>query len=138
MRNPEFMDRRSIVLSRQEVLDGPTHPRRLVATLGEKAIAYSTMTKYLREVQTSPDEATPSSDAISCHTDNSDEAILRALEKLPFSSVRQLSHATHLPKATASMRLSEKLWFTARHFRWVPHIGLRIRHNYACNVQSLF
>jgi hypothetical protein len=94
----------------------------LVATLGEEAIAYSTGTKYLREAQTSPDDFTSLSDVTSLHIGDSDEAVLRALEKLSSSSVRQLSHATPLPKTTVYRRLSEKRWFTARHLRRVPHI----------------
>jgi hypothetical protein len=81
------------------------------------------VTNYLREAQTGPDEASPLSEEISPYIDDSDEALLRALEELPFSSVRQLSHATHLPKTTVYRRLSEKLGFTARHLRRVPRIG---------------
>jgi hypothetical protein len=62
----------------------------LVATLGEEAIAYSTVTKYFREVQIGRNDAMPSSEAISPHIDDSDEAIRSALEELPFSSVRQV------------------------------------------------
>jgi hypothetical protein len=68
----------------------------LVATLGEKAIAYSMVTKYLREAQINPDDATALSDAASLHIDGSDEDILRALEEILFSSVRQLARAIHL------------------------------------------
>jgi hypothetical protein len=67
----------------------------LVATLGEEAIAYNTMTKYLREAQIIPGDTTPSSHITSPHIDDSDETILRATQQLPFSSVRQLSRATH-------------------------------------------
>jgi hypothetical protein len=81
----------------------------LGATLGEEAIAYSTVTKHLREAQTGPDAATALTEEISPHSDDSNEAILRALEELPFSSVRQLSRAAHRPKTTVyrySMRNS--------------------------------
>jgi hypothetical protein len=37
----------------------------LVATLGEEAIAYSTVTEYLREAQTGCDDAMPLSEEIS-------------------------------------------------------------------------
>jgi hypothetical protein len=70
----------------------------LVATLGEEAIAYSTVTKYLREAQTGPDDGITLSEEISPHINDWDEAILRAIEEFPFSSVRQFLHATHLPK----------------------------------------
>jgi hypothetical protein len=70
----------------------------LVATLGEKAIAYSNMTKYLREAQTAPDDATALPEEISPHIDDSDEAILRALEEFSFSSVQHLFCVIRLPK----------------------------------------
>jgi hypothetical protein len=69
-----------------------------VATLGEEAIAYNTVTNSLRVARIIPRDATLFSAATSPHIDESDEDILRALEELPFSSVRQLSCAIHPPK----------------------------------------
>jgi hypothetical protein len=94
----------------------------LVATLGEEALAYSNMTKYLREGQTGPDDATSLPEEISPHIDDSDEAILRALEEFSFSSVQHLFSAIHLPKTTVYRRFSEKLGFMARHLGCVPQI----------------
>jgi hypothetical protein len=117
------MDYRSSVLylNRKDLTPQVIHDD-LVATLGAKAIAYSTVTNYLRAARTIPRDATPFEAATSPHIDKSDEAILRALEESAFSSVRQLSRATHLLKTTIYRRLSEKLGFPARHLRWVPHI----------------
>jgi hypothetical protein len=117
------MDQKSIVLylNRKGWTARVIHDD-LVATLGEKAIADSTVTKYVREAQTGLDDATALPEEISPHIDDSEEAVLRALEELPFSSVRQLSRATHLPATTVDRRLAEKLGFAARHLRWVPHI----------------
>jgi hypothetical protein len=56
------------------------------------------------------------------HIDDPDEAILGALEELPFFSGRQLSDATYLRKTMVYRQLSGKLWFTERHLRWVPHL----------------
>jgi hypothetical protein len=39
----------------------------LAATLGEKVIAYSTVTKYLREAQINPVDVTPRLDTTSLH-----------------------------------------------------------------------
>jgi hypothetical protein len=39
----------------------------LVATLGEEAITYSSVAKYLREAQTGPDDAVAFPEAISPH-----------------------------------------------------------------------
>jgi hypothetical protein len=94
----------------------------LVATQCEVAIAYSTVTNYLRATRIIPRDVITFSAAPSLHIDESDEAILRALEELQFSSVRQLSRATHLPKTMVYRRLSEKLGCTARHLRFVRHI----------------
>jgi hypothetical protein len=133
------MDQKSIVLylNRKSGMTQVIHDD-LVATLGEAAIAYSTVTKYLREAQTGRDDAMSSSDEISHHIDDSDEAILKALEELPFSSVRQLSRATHIPAITVYRRFSEKLGFTARHLRWVLISSLRLRRQYASNVHTPF
>jgi hypothetical protein len=90
--------------------------------LCEEAIAYSTLPKCIREAQTSPDDATPSSDAISSHIDDSDNVIPWAVEEIAFSSVRQLSRATYLSKITEYRRFSEKFGFTARHLRAMSHI----------------
>jgi hypothetical protein len=81
-RNPESMDPKSIVFY-------------LVATLGEGAITYSTVTKYLRGAQISLSDPTPRSDATSRLIDEPDKTILGAVEGLPFSSVSQFSCATH-------------------------------------------
>jgi hypothetical protein len=104
------MDRRSVVL----YLDRKGWMARvirndLIATLGEEVLAYIPVTKYLGEVQTGRDDATPLPEDISPHIDDSDEPNLGALGQLPFSSVQQLSHATLLPKTTVYRRFSEKL-----------------------------
>jgi hypothetical protein len=76
----------------------------LVATLGAEANAYSTVTSYLRAARIIRRDATPLSPSNSPHIDESDEAALRELEELPFSSVRQLAHAAHLPVTTVYRR----------------------------------
>jgi hypothetical protein len=79
------------------------------------------VTNHLRAARIIPGDTTALSDATLFQINDSDEAILRALEEFPFSSVGQLSCAAHLPKTTVYRRLSEKLGLTARHLRWVPH-----------------
>jgi precorrin-2 methylase len=95
------MDQKSIVvyLNRKGWMARVIHYD-LVARVGEEAIAYSIVRKYLREAQTCRDDAMPLSEEMSRHIDDSDEAIRSALEELPFSSGRQLSRATHLPVTT--------------------------------------
>jgi hypothetical protein len=53
--------------------------------------------------------------------DDSDQAILAALEDSPFASVRQLSRLTHLPSTTVYRRLTQSLGFVVHHLRWVLH-----------------
>jgi hypothetical protein len=89
----------------------------LVATLAEEAIAYSTVTEHFRETQNSPGDPIQLSDATSPHIDDSDQAILRALEELPSSSVRQLSGVTLLPKITAYRQFYAKHGFAPPHLR---------------------
>jgi hypothetical protein len=59
----------------------------LAATLGEEAIAYSTVTNYLRETRIFPRDSTALSAAASHHIDEFDEIILMVLQELAFSSV---------------------------------------------------
>jgi hypothetical protein len=117
------MEQRSFVLylNRKGWKAQVTHDD-LVATLGEKAIAYSNIPKYLREAQTCPDDATALPEEISAHIDDSDEALLRALEEFPFSSVQHFFCAIQLPKTTVYRRFSEKLGFMARHLRCATQI----------------
>jgi hypothetical protein len=110
------MDQRLIVrYFNRKGLTAQVIQNNLVATLGQEAIVCSTVTNYLREVQTGADHANPLPEEISPDIDDSDEAILGALEELPFSSVRQLLCETHLPNSTVYRRLDEKLGFTAGH-----------------------
>jgi hypothetical protein len=57
----------------------------LGATLGEEAIAFGMMTKYIHEALICHGNTAAVSDATSPHIDDSSEAILRTLEELPFS-----------------------------------------------------
>jgi uncharacterized membrane protein len=104
------MDQRSIVLYLHlkgrsvHVIHGD-----LVATLGPKAVAYSTVRYYLREAKLSTAEVTLDPEPSSHHLDDSDRDILEALEEKPFSSVRKLARVTHIPRTTISRRLTKSL-----------------------------
>jgi carbamoylphosphate synthase small subunit len=84
----EVMDQKSIILylNRNGWMTKVMHDD-LVATLGEEATASSTATKYHREARTGPDDETILFGEISPHIDDSDEALLSALEDRPFLSV---------------------------------------------------
>jgi hypothetical protein len=55
------------------------------------------------------------------HLDDSDRAILAVLEEEPFSSVRELARATHLPPTPISRRLVNSHAFVLGYLRWVTH-----------------
>jgi hypothetical protein len=56
--------------------------------------------------------------------DDSNQAILAALDDTPFALVRRRSRLTHLlrrPSITVFPNLTQSLGFVGRHRRWVPH-----------------
>jgi hypothetical protein len=50
-----------------------------------------------------------------------DNAILEALDQIPFASMRELAKTTCIPCTTVSRRLTESLGFVVKHLHWVPH-----------------
>jgi hypothetical protein len=93
----------------------------IVATLGPDAVSYSSDTRYLGEAQFPPSKPEPHPADVQRDLDDSDHAILAALEDSPLASVRQLSRLTHLPWTIVYRRRTQSLGFVARHLRWVPH-----------------
>jgi hypothetical protein len=79
----------------------------IVATIGPDAVPYSSVTRYLREARFPPSKPGhhPADVQRDRDLDDSDQAILAALEDSPFASVRQLSRLTH-PPSTTVYRLS--------------------------------
>jgi hypothetical protein len=76
------MDQRSIVLYLHlKELSAHTIHDDLVAALGPKAVAYSRVTRYLREAKLGTAEVTLSPEQSSPHLDDSDRAILAVLEE---------------------------------------------------------
>jgi hypothetical protein len=51
-----------------------------------------------------------------------DQAILTALADHSFSSVREPSQRSCLPRFTVHRHLSDSLRFTIQHLRWIPHL----------------
>jgi hypothetical protein len=86
-------------------------------------VSYGSVTRYLREARfpSSKPELRPADVQRDRDLDDSDQAILAALEDSPFASVRRLSRLIHLPSATVYRRLTQSLRFVARHLRWMPH-----------------
>jgi transposase len=90
----------------------------LIAVLGSDAVAYSTVTKYLRNQHLSL--------LVSKLPENSasiiiEGAILDALNKQPFSSIRELAQLTCIPRTTVYRHLTKSLGFEVKHLHWVPH-----------------
>jgi hypothetical protein len=92
----------------------------IVATLGPDAVSYSSVTRHFHEAKF-PSKPEPHPADVQRDLDDSDQAILAALEESPLASVRQLSRRTHLPATTVYRRLTQSLGFVARHPRWMPH-----------------
>jgi hypothetical protein len=59
----------------------------IVATLGPDTVSYSSVTNYLHEAQFPPSKPKPHPADVQRNLDDSDQAILAALEDSPFASV---------------------------------------------------
>ena len=95
--------------------------RELVETLGREAVAYQTVTWDLRTAKFAGHSEEPPIETESTSTSRVDEAILKALAESPFSSVRELSRLTCLPRSTVYRHRTDSLCFTVRSLRWVLH-----------------
>jgi hypothetical protein len=93
----------------------------LARVLAADAIACSTMIKYLRKyviLQNEPEAQDRAEDREFSITDN---AILEALEMIPFASIRQVARMTFIPPATVFRRLTKSHYFVLKQLCWVPH-----------------
>jgi hypothetical protein len=93
----------------------------IVATLGSDAVSYSSVTRYLREARFPLSKLESHPADVQKDLDDLDQAILAALEDIPFASVRQFSQLVHLPSTTVYRRLTQSPGFVARHLRWVSY-----------------
>jgi hypothetical protein len=112
------MDQRSIspFLAKKGLSARDVHNER-VAVLGLDAIIYSTITKYLRQqhfpaISFEPPDEPP----ITIIGD----AILDALDKQPFSSIRELVKLTCIATTTVHRYLTSSFGFVVKHLHWVP------------------
>jgi hypothetical protein len=114
------MDQKSVCLFRAlNRLSARAVDKALTAVLGPDAIAYSTVTKYIRQIQFTsvlvdhpPEE--PAMIVI-------DQAILDALEQYPFSFLRELARLTCISITTVHRHFTQSLGFVVKHLRRVPH-----------------
>jgi hypothetical protein len=93
-----------------------------VTTLDPDAMTYRTVARHVHDAKGANPKATSPQDRISRQFDESDQAILLGLEEQPFSSVRELSRATHLSRMTVYRRLTGWLNCTVRHLRCVTDL----------------
>jgi hypothetical protein len=113
------MDQRSICLFlAMKGLSAREVDNELVAVLGLDAIAYSTVTKCLRQRQFLVIFPEPSDEL---PTAIIDDAIVEAVDEPPFSSVREVAKLTCIPTTTICRHLTGSLGFVLRHLRWVAH-----------------
>jgi hypothetical protein len=85
--------------------------------LGPDAIAYSTVTPYLRQrrfLSTLVNPEEPLTTII-------DQVVLHALGKQPFSSLREFAQLTCIPTTTTPRYLMQSLGFMGKHLHWFPH-----------------
>jgi hypothetical protein len=94
----------------------------LVRTLGTDPVTSSTVTKYARSAKFSPKKDQPSSDRPVVESSLVDDALFAALADYPFSSIRELSRRTCLPRFTVHRHLTHSLRLTIRHLRCVSHL----------------
>jgi hypothetical protein len=100
----------------------------LVQVPGSDAIAYSAVTKYLRNdvvVQNGPEAEDSAEDQSFSFIDN---AILEALEILRLPPLCQIAKMTMIPPTTIFHRLRKSLPFVLQRLCWVP-IGFGICKN---------
>jgi hypothetical protein len=93
-----------------------------VRVLGENAVAYSTVTKYVRSEKFSPKNDRPASHPMTIEPGPVDQAILTALADYPFSPVPELSQLTCHPQSTVDRHPTNSLHFRVQHLRWISHL----------------
>jgi hypothetical protein len=113
------MDQRSICLFlAMKRLSAREVHNELVAVLGLDAIGYSTVTRYLRQRQVPASSPGPCDEPPMTIID---DEILEALDKQPFSSVKELAKFPCVPITTVYRQLTRSLGSILKHRCWVPH-----------------
>jgi hypothetical protein len=88
---------------------------------GENAVAYSTVTKYVRSEKFPPTNDGPPSQLMIVEPSPVDQAISPALPDYPLSSVQELSRLGRLSRTAVHRHLTDSLHFRIQHLRWILH-----------------
>jgi hypothetical protein len=96
-------------------------PSRFTELIGPDAIVYSTVTKYLRNDIILQNEPDPEDRAKDQGLSIPDNAILEALEMMPFASIRQIVKMAFIPLTTVFCHLTKSFHFVLKRLRWLPH-----------------
>jgi hypothetical protein len=94
---------------------------KLAHVLGSNAIAYLIVTKYIRNNAILQNEPEAEDRAEDQRLSITDDAILKALEMIPFASLRQIAEMTFIRPTTVFRRLTKSLHFVLKRLRWVPY-----------------
>jgi hypothetical protein len=106
------MDQKAIVLSvHMKAMSLNALHEDLVRVLGENAVVYSTVTKYVRSEKFPHKNDRLPSQPMSVEPSPVDQAILTVLADDPFSSMQELSRLTCLPQSIVHRHLTDSLHF---------------------------
>jgi hypothetical protein len=113
------MEQRSICLFlAMKRLSAQAISNEVVAVLCPDAIGSSTVTKYLRQRGFPFTLRETLDEPAATVTDN---AILDAFKKQPFSSPRELAQLACIPRSTVHRHFIQSHGFVVKHLRWVSH-----------------
>lgn len=95
--------------------------KELKETFPKDAPGYSTVTKYLREQSFTYAQDAGTENLKKAQHEIIIDAILKALDKQPFASVRELAKLISIPKTVIHDYLVHVMGYQNKHLRWVPH-----------------
>jgi hypothetical protein len=108
----------NLLVSRDKKAFAQAIHNKLVGVLGSDATAYLTVTKYLCQGRC---PSVPCGSSEELRNPVIDSAILDALEKQLFFSIRELAKLTCMGITTVHWQLTRSLGFVVKHLCWVPH-----------------
>ena len=116
------MSIKDIVLAKEKLGCNATEIHNfLKAELGDKAIGYSTVTKYLREQKFSEESSSSNNETIPYWDYKKDEKIQEALHENPFLSVRGISAQTGIASSSVHWILTSRMKYKNKKLQKVPH-----------------